>query len=220
MLRRLLWLKADSITKKFTGETILLKRLASHKITVCGAGALGSNFVDTLVRQGFSQIRVVDMDRIEVHNINTQVWGDMDIGALKADALKNRVFRHVGTEIEAVSKQLTAANAKQLLKGSDLVVDMFDNSASRQLIQTECQGRKIPCLHAGLYEDYGEVIWDETYRVPKDTQGDVCDYPLARNLVMLVVSVAAEETLDFCLSKKPRKGSWTITLKDFAIRMM
>lgn len=197
------------------------EKLAQHRITVCGAGALGSNLIDNLTRQGFTNLKVIDKDRVDTHNLNTQVYSENDIGALKADALKNKVFRNVGAEIEAINKELTAANAKALLKGSTLVVDMFDNNAGRTLVQNEVRARKIPCLHTGLYEDYGEVIWDEKYRIPKDqAEGDSCDYPLARNIAMLAVIVATEEILDFCLNPKPRRGNWSITLKDFAIRTL
>ena len=198
----------------------LVKKLAAHRITVCGAGTLGSNLVDTLTRQGFPNIRVIDMDRVDLHNINTQVYGEKDVGALKVQALRNRVFANVGTEIEIDQKKMEAGNVKKQLKDSTLVIDAFDNTAARQLVQDECRARKMPCLHAGLFEDYGEVIWDEKYRVPKDGQGDVCDYPLARNLAMLVVSITAEEVVDFCLAKKPRLGNWSVTLKDLAIRPM
>lgn len=197
-----------------------LPKIQKCSITICGAGALGSNLVDTLTRQGFSNLKIIDKDRVEVHNVNTQTYSEGDVGALKSDALKNQVFRNVRTEIQSVAKELTEGNAKTLLKGSNLVIDAFDNTASRQLIQDECRARKIACLHAGLFEDYGEVIWDQRYRVPKDSAGDVCDYPLARNLVSIVVAITAEEILDFCLAKTPRQFDWTVTLKDLAVRRM
>ena len=190
-------------------------------MVVCGAGALGSNLVDGLTRQGFSNIRVIDMDRVETHNIGTQVWTLRDCGALKTAALKTKVFGNTEIEIETVDKQLTAANVKQLLKGAALVVDGFDNSASRKFVQDHCRSAKIPCLHAGLFADYGEVMWDERYKVPGDPgEGDVCDYPLARNIILLTVVVAQEEILDFFLNPKPRKKNWSITLKDLKIKEM
>lgn len=211
-------------TSKFHHEEIyrgkeLTKKLNAQHLTVCGAGALGSNLVDNLSRQGFQNFKVIDMDRVETHNLNTQIWNEADIGALKVDALKNKIFRNIGAEVEAVNKELTAANVKQLLKGSTLVIDVFDNNKARQCVQDEVRARKFPCLHVGLYEDYGEVVWDDNYKVPKDqATGDVCDYPLARNIAMLAVIVASEEVLNFCLAEKPRKCSWSITLKDLAIR--
>ena len=60
------------------------------------------------------------------------------------------------------------------------------------------------------------MIWDESYRVPRDVAGDVCDYPLARNLVLLAVAVASEVLIRFVLDGT--MSSWSVTLRDFAIR--
>lgn len=211
-------------TSKFHHEEIyrgkdLIAKLSKFNIFVCGAGTVGSNLIDTMSRQGFSKISVIDMDRVESHNINTQVFGEMDVGALKAAALKNKVFRNTGVDIEAISKKLEPSTLK-VLKSANIVVDCFDNSASRQLVQDECRKKKIACIHAGLFEDYGEVIWDENYKVPGDMSGDICDYPLTRNLAMLVVTILSEELIDFCLKDKPRKYNWSVTLKDLAIRRL
>ncbi len=74
----------------------------------------------------------------------------------------------------------------------------------------------MPCLHVGLFADYAEVIWDETYRVPRDVGLDVCDYPMARNLVLLAVAVASEAVTHFVHDGS--KDGWSITLRDLAIR--
>ena len=71
-------------------------------------------------------------------------------------------------------------------------------------------------MHAGLAADYCEVIWDEHYRVPRDGGGDVCDYPLARNLVLLAVAVASEALVRFVLDGE--RGDWSLTLRDFTVR--
>jgi molybdopterin-synthase adenylyltransferase len=67
-----------------------------------------------------------------------------------------------------------------------------------------------------LFSDYGEVIWNENYRVPGDAGQDVCDSPLARNLVLLTAAVAAESLVRFVL--RGHVQNWSITLADFAIR--
>ena len=201
----------------YRGKDLITK--LNKQVTICGVGALGSNLVDNLTRQGFSNIKVIDKDRIETHNLNTQIWSEADIGALKADALKNKVFRNIGIEIEAVNKELTASNVKSLLKNSALVVDAFDNNAARQLVQNEVRARKLPCVHCGLSSStYGEVIYDAFYRVPKNSDEDICDYPLARNIAMLVVIIASEEMMNFFLENKPKMTNWSVTLKDLSIK--
>jgi molybdopterin/thiamine biosynthesis adenylyltransferase len=193
----------------------IVAKLSQLRIVICGVGALGSNLADTLVRQGVTKLRLIDHDRVEQHNIGTQVYALSEIGQFKADALRKLLFRVAGVEAEAVRKELTAANAKSLLKDADLIIDAFDNSASRQLVQDFARSSKVATLHVGLFADFGQVAWDETYRVPKDVAGDVCDYPLARNLIVITTAVAAESIVAF--AGAGQRKSWTITLRDLAI---
>jgi molybdopterin/thiamine biosynthesis adenylyltransferase len=193
-----------------------LAKLAEVQVTLCGAGALGSQLADNLARQCFKQIKVIDRDRVEEHNVSTQLYGESEVGAWKVEVLRQRLFRATGIEIDAVRKELTDRTAHSLLQGAGLVIDTFDNSASRQLVQDQCRAWQLPALHVGLYADYGEVIWDERYRVPRDVAGDVCDYPLARNLVLLVVAVASESVIRWILNGV--RTNCSVTLRDCAIR--
>jgi molybdopterin/thiamine biosynthesis adenylyltransferase len=193
-----------------------LARLGETSVTLCGAGALGSLLADHLARQGFRHWTVIDRDRVEEHNVGTQLYGESEVGAWKVEALRARLFRAVGVEIEAVAKELTERNARALLKGPGLVIDAFDNSAARRLVQDRCRAAGLDCLHVGLFADYAEVIWDEHYRVPRNAGPDVCDYPLARNLVLLAVAVASEVLIRSVLDGS--KTDWSVTHRDLAIR--
>ena len=193
-----------------------LARLAGVRLTLCGAGALGSHLADNLVRQGLGHLRVIDRDRVEEHNVGTQLYGAAEVGGWKAEVLRNRLFRAAGVEVEAVARELTAGNARGLLRGAGVVVDTFDNSAARRLVQEQCRSQGLPCLHVGLFADYCEVIWDEDYRVPGDGGVDVCDYPLARNLVLLAVVLASEALVRYALGGA--RASWSATLRDLAVR--
>ena len=193
-----------------------LAKLAAVPLILCGAGALGSHLADNLARQGFRQWKVIDRDRVDEHNVGTQLYGESEVGAWKVEALRARLFRAVGVEIEAIPKELTERTARSVFKDNGIVLDAFDNSAARQLVQDRCRAQGLACLHVGLFADYAEVIWDEGYRVPRDAGGDVCDYPLARNLVLLAVAVASEELIRFVLDGA--RTNWSVTLRDFAVR--
>jgi molybdopterin/thiamine biosynthesis adenylyltransferase len=194
------------------------QHLAGARITLCGAGALGSNLADALARQGFQKLRVIDRDRVEEHNVSTQTFNLADVGAWKVDVLKSALFRATGVEIETFNKELSERTVAKFLKDSTIVLDLFDNTASRALVQSHCRAANLDCLHVGLFADYGEVIWDADYRVPSEAGQDVCDYPLARNLVLLTVAVAAETLLRF-LARGERQNH-SITLRDFAVRTL
>jgi molybdopterin/thiamine biosynthesis adenylyltransferase len=194
----------------------LMARLREFPLAVCGAGALGANIAESLARIGFMRLRVVDRDRIEERNLSTQPFYRSDAGAFKARVLANALYRALGVEVDARSVELTKTNAAKLLTECALVVDVFDNSASRRVLKEYAEGARLPCLHAGLAGDYAEVIWNEVYRVPSAAQDDVCDYPLARNLATLAVAVACESIVEFVATGAQR--SHTITLRDFAVR--
>ncbi|MEB3293723.1 MAG: hypothetical protein VKJ24_11240 [Synechococcales bacterium] len=128
------------------------------------------------------------------------------------------------TYIRALLNQIASAEAQLQSssflapKESRLIVDVFDNSASRQVLKDYGDRTGTSCLHAGLSADYAEVIWNEAYRVPSDINDDVCDYPLARNLGMLTVAVACEAIVSFIATGEQRH--FTITLKDLSIQSL
>ena len=120
---------ADSLTK-----------LAATRLTLCGAGALGSHLADNLARQGFTRLRVIDRDRVEGHNVGTQLYGEAEVGAWKVEVLRQRLFRAAGVEADAGRKELTERNARSLVQGAGLVLDTFDNSAARRPVRRLWRG--------------------------------------------------------------------------------
>jgi molybdopterin/thiamine biosynthesis adenylyltransferase len=194
----------------------LMEKMRIFPITLCGAGAIGSNMANNLVRAGFTTVKIIDYDRVEERNLSTQPYYRSDIGAHKATILANTLYRALGVNIEPSVTELTQNNVKKLLKGTQLVIDGFDNSTARAAVSKYCHATNLPCLHVGLASDYAEIIWNDKYRVPSAAQDDVCDYPLARNLVLLAVAVASEVIIAFV--KDGTQRSLTVTLQDFAIQ--
>lgn len=167
----------------------------SCKMLICGCGALGSWLVDLLSRQGYEKLSVLDRDKVEDTNFGTQNFGKADTGRLKAQQLAANVYRRIGVVVEPISKELNESNANSLLRNYDLVVDLFDNGESRELIRNVCQRNQIECVHAGLAAmGYFEVRWNNTYIAPtmKLQEDAPCEYPMASNLVIMCVSTVAE----------------------------
>jgi molybdopterin/thiamine biosynthesis adenylyltransferase len=201
--------------EKYRGDK-LLKKISECDLTFCGAGAIGSNLVDNMVRQGFKKVTVIDFDRVEDHNRHTQIYGRRDIGQLKVAALKTAVFNNMGVTMTDVGRKLEAANIEKYLKKNTLVIDGFDNTESRKLVTDHCTKAKIPCLHVGLYKDIAEVTWNAVYRVPQAVEGlDVCEYPLARNIILMAITVATESVIRHLATGV--QESYIITLGDMKI---
>lgn len=172
---------------------------AANLITICGAGTLGANLAETLARMGFTRLRLIDRDKVEARNLSVQPYSRAEIGAPKARALANTLYRAVQARVEPLTVELTAANAPELLKESALVVDAFDNHSARAAVSQVTRAAHLPCLHVGFSPDglYGSGVWEPDYQVPRETPGDPCDYPLTRPFALALSSLAARAIADF-----------------------
>ncbi len=184
-------------------------------ITICGVGALGGNLAETLARMGFATLKLIDKDRVDMRNISTQPYSRGEVGAPKARSLANSLYRAVQAKVEPVVTELTEANALDLLKGSTLVVDAFDNRAGRAAISKATLALGVPCLHIGFSPDglYGSGLWEPGYVPPGEVEGDPCDYPLTRPLAMTMTALAARAITTFY--RDGLKSDFELTWHDF-----
>lgn len=192
-----------------------MRKLKNGTVVVCGAGALGSNIVENLAKSGVGHIFVYDNDRVETRNISTQTYGRREVGMQKVKALAARIYRDTGVKITAKPVYIDQSNADGVIqKGcSHIVVDAFDNAASRRLLKEYCLKNNIACVHAGMADGYSEVIWNEDYTVPQDVDGeDVCEYPLARTLAVSTAAFASEAVMRYIIDGE--KLSIAFTLQD------
>ena len=155
---------------------------------------------------------------ISLRSTSFKPWLTEDVGGHKAELLANHLYAAIQADAEPHVVTLSERNARKLLKGSGLIVDAFDNTEARQIVTDTAAELGLPCLHVGLAADYAEIIWNDRYRVPQPTDADICDYPLARNLVMFAVTAACEAIFDW--ARDGTQTDWTVTLKDRAIRPM
>lgn len=196
---------------------IPLGAASSTAITVCGAGALGGNLAETLARMGYARLRVIDRDRVETRNLSTQPYGRGEVGAPKARALANTLYRAVGARVEPVAEELTEENASKLLAGAALVVDALDNRDARAAVSAEAARLRLPCLHVGfaLGGMYGSGIWEPGYQVPQDVMGDPCDYPLTRPLAVVLAGLAAAAVTRYLLDES--REDFELTWSDLRV---
>lgn len=193
----------------------VMRKLSHSCIAICGVGALGSHIALNLVKMGAQNLLLIDMDKVESRNLGTQTYGLEDVGRAKVETLRNTIFRESYVEVSVFNKELTEKNIDKVIGKTDLILDVFDNSASRKLVQRNANEQSIDCLHAGVNEQYGEIVWNEKYTVPSDVGLDVCEYPLSRTLVLLVVATAVEAVMQYFASGE--KNNYSITLGDLKI---
>ena len=82
------WIDIDGVYYNYW-ET--QKKLKNSKILLLGGGGTGSNCANSLARLGIGEITIVDIDKIELSNLNRQLFAFDDIGEYKSIALSNNL---------------------------------------------------------------------------------------------------------------------------------
>lgn len=133
-------------------------------ILFCGAGALGSTAA-TLCRTLPAELSIVDFDRVESKNLLSQAYTRQAVGKNKATALALQLRTFYGVEARAYPVRLTGSNIAAVAEGAGLLVDCFDNAASRLVVRSHGADAGVPTVHAGLSADgtFGLVRWGERF---------------------------------------------------------
>lgn len=107
---------------------IIPSNVLHRKITVIGAGAIGSFTVLSLAKMGFHNITVYDFDEVDDVNMSCQFYRYTDIGKPKVEALRDLVKDFTGAEIDIVNKAYEGG------KFNGIVISAVDSMAVRKLI--------------------------------------------------------------------------------------
>lgn len=134
------------------------------RIVFCGVGALGTHAA-VLCRNLEAVLVFVDFDRVESKNVLAQGYVKQSIGKNKAEALKAQFLNFYGVKVESFGVRVTAENVATLCGGASLVVDCFDNAASRRVLGSFAGDQRVPLVHAAVAADgtFGLVRWHERF---------------------------------------------------------
>lgn len=178
------------------------------KITIVGIGALGSHLVQFL-RNEDVEINVIDFDRIETKNTQSQFHGRPHTGKAKTISLQQVMDYMFKRKITTNSNKLTALNDVTLLKGTDLIVDCLDNFEARTLVQNYARASGTPCLHGALAPngEFGRVVWDSQFVIDSEAGvgGATCEDGLHLPFIAVVAACMARSVQAF-LGKSGKSG--------------
>lgn len=128
-------------------------------IICVGAGGLGSPVLQYLAAAGVGRISIVDSDLIEETNLHRQVlFGTSDLSKPKVEVAAHRLKElNPEIEIQAYPERLCAANALDLLKGHDIIIDGTDNFAAKYLINDAAVKLRLPVVYGAISGFEGQV---------------------------------------------------------------
>nr|YP_010903752.1 molybdopterin biosynthesis protein [Hypnea wynnei]WCH56604.1 molybdopterin biosynthesis protein [Hypnea wynnei] len=115
-------------------------RLKNAKILVIGAGGLGCPAIIYLTLSGIGHLGIIDDDIISKSNLHRQIlYNRSNINKLKTRVAKENLNNmNPECQITIYSEKINKKNAKQFIKGYDIILDTCDNFATRYLINDIC----------------------------------------------------------------------------------
>jgi molybdopterin/thiamine biosynthesis adenylyltransferase/rhodanese-related sulfurtransferase len=135
------------------------RRLKAARVLLVGAGGLGSPAALYLAAAGIGRLGIVDADVVEVSNLQRQVvHGTRDVGRAKVASARDRlVDLNPHVEIATYHTRLSSANALEVLRDYDVIVDGSDNFQTRYLINDACVLLGKPDVYASVLRFDGQA---------------------------------------------------------------
>jgi molybdopterin/thiamine biosynthesis adenylyltransferase len=135
-------------------------KLKKSSVAVVGVGGLGCVSSTYLVAAGVGKLILIDNDRTSLSDLNRQVLYTLkDIGQFKAETAKKRlVTLNPEIKVETVLEEVLGDNVSKIIGNVDAVVDGLDNWKTRFIINDFCVKNRVPLIHAGVSQFYGQII--------------------------------------------------------------
>ncbi|MDQ6436169.1 molybdopterin-synthase adenylyltransferase MoeB [Mesorhizobium sp. LHD-90] len=128
------------------------QKLKRARVLVIGAGGLGAPVLQYLAAAGVGTLGVVDDDTVSLSNLQRQVIHDTGSVGDKKNASAARSIARINPNVtvETHDFRITADNARELVRGYDLVADGSDNFDTRYAVADACTAEEKPLVHAAV----------------------------------------------------------------------
>jgi adenylyltransferase/sulfurtransferase len=134
-------------------------KIRSASVLCVGAGGLGSPALIYLAAAGIGKVGIVDFDVVDLSNLQRQIIHRTDaVGRPKTESARD-ALRHLNphTEVELHKVRLTSANALDILRPYDIVVDGTDNFPTRYLTNDACVLLRKPNIYGSIFRFEGQA---------------------------------------------------------------
>ncbi len=140
------------------GEAGQIKLLES-KVLLIGAGGLGSPAAMYLAAAGVGTLGIVDFDTVDVSNLQRQIiHGTKDVGRPKVDSATDRIH-DMNPDVKVIGHRepITSANAMEIIRQYDVVINGSDNFPTRYLVNDACHFLGKPLVDASIFMFEGQA---------------------------------------------------------------
>lgn len=135
------------------------RKLKGAKVLMVGTGGLGAPLGLYLAASGLGRIGIVDFDVVDETNLQRQViHGTRDVGRSKIEsAAETMQDINPGLAVDKYETALTSANALEILRDYDVVVDGTDNFPTRYLVNDACVLLGKPNAYGSIFRFEGQA---------------------------------------------------------------
>ncbi|MGZ4786930.1 MAG: molybdopterin-synthase adenylyltransferase MoeB [Terriglobales bacterium] len=134
-------------------------KLKAAKVLCIGAGGLGSPLALYLGAAGVGTIGIVDFDVVDYTNLQRQIiHTTADVGRKKLDSAEDKL-KAINPNVNVVryEMRLSSANALELFKDFDIIIDGTDNFPTRYLVNDACVLTGKPNVYGSIFRFEGQV---------------------------------------------------------------
>lgn len=135
------------------------RALKAAKVLCIGAGGLGSPAAMYLAAAGVGTIGLVDFDVVDVSNLQRQILhGTPDVGRSKLASARDTIQAlNPNVRVEAHEVALSSANALDLFRPYDVILDGTDNFPTRYLVNDACVLLGKPNAYGSIFRFEGQA---------------------------------------------------------------
>jgi len=135
------------------------KKLKAAAVLLIGAGGLGSPLGLYLAAAGVGRIGLVDFDVVDFSNLQRQVLhGTADVGRPKLHTARDKLQAiNPEVKLELYETRLTSANALDIFRPYDIIIDGTDNFPTRYLVNDACVLLKKPNVYGSIFRFDGQA---------------------------------------------------------------
>jgi adenylyltransferase/sulfurtransferase len=135
------------------------KKLKVASVLCIGTGGLGSPLLLYLAAAGIGRIGIVDFDIVDRSNLQRQIiHGTSWVGKPKIQSAKARILEiNPDCQVDLYETALSSANALEILKPYDVVIDGTDNFPTRYLTNDACVLLDKPNVYGSIFRFEGQA---------------------------------------------------------------
>ncbi len=134
-------------------------KLKQAKVLCIGAGGLGSPLALYLAAAGVGTLGIVDFDVVDFTNLQRQILHSTDdVGRKKLDSAADAIAAvNPNVEVRKFDTRLSSANALELFRDFDIIVDGTDNFPTRYLVNDACVLTGKPNVYGSIFRFEGQA---------------------------------------------------------------